>query len=574
MTTDSAPRALDRTTETVRPARSARWLTAIALALVVVAGGLCLALPFWGDQALFTIYGRELTRGAVLYRDVFDVKQPGIFVFYAIGGSLFGFTEVGIHLFELIYWLAFSVFALKALRPYFAAPWAPPLVPVFTIAVYYFSAGLLDLTQVEILVAFPILLAWWLIDRARPGTRVAARRYAAAGLTAAAVVLLKHLYVLIVLAFMAYAVVRARRDGTPTRDVGRLLGWFAAALVLPLVAVASYFAAHGQLGRIWWAYVEISSGAQLTGPRPFSYLVFGARRFLIGDGPVLILAAIGCVDVLRERARPKADLVTGMVLWVVVGAIAFLIQGWPEYKWSLFTVPVGILGVTGVEALVRVTRQLWLRARLLLVILAVAVAVMSLAIATSPRIQTLLLASILVGASAGIAALLFVHGEGARRVTLWVLLAMLAISAGVAAVAPIRKADVLAEHDFAASVEARAELRRSLNHAYLAADRDLEALRRDGDVPGPIYVFGDPIVILRSHRSQGAPIPGWGPEFLDTRAWRELYGDLRSRPPAYIVVDGYVGSFVESRYPKILSFIRSAYEVALVGESGTWYKLR
>jgi hypothetical protein len=151
---------------------------------------------------------------------------------------------------------------------------------------------------------------------------------------------------------------------------------------------------------------------------------------------------------------------------------------------------------------------------------------------------------------------------------------MLSISAGVAAVAPIRKADVLAEHDFAASVEARAELRRSLNDAYLAADRDLEALRRDGAVPGPIYVFGDPIVILRSLRTQGAPIPGWGPEFLDTRAWRELYGDLRSRPPAYIVVDRYVGSFVESRFPKIMSFIRSAYEVAFVGESGTWYRRR
>jgi len=558
----------------VRPARSPRGLTALALALVAVAGGLCLALPFWGDQALFTIYGHELTRGAVLYRDIFDVKQPGIFVFYAIGGSLFGFTEVGIHLFELIYWLAFSVFAVKALRPYFSAPWAPPLVPVFTIVVYYFSAGLLDLTQVEILVAFPILLAWWLIDRARPGTRVVARRYAAAGLAAAAVVLLKHLYVLIVLAFLAYAVVRGRRDDTPTRDVGRLLGWFAAALILPLVAVASYFAAYGQLGRIWWAYVELSSAAQLTGSRPFSYLVFGARRFLIGEGPMLILAAIGCVDVLRERARPKADLVTGMVLWVVVGAIAFLIQGWPEYKWSLFTIPVGILGVTGVEALVRVTPPLRGRARLLLVILAVAVTVMSFSIAMSPRIQTLLLASILVGASAGIAAPVLVHRARARRATLSLLLAMLAISAGATAVAPIRKADVLAEHDFAASVEARAELRRSLNDAYLAADRDLDTLRRDGAAPGPIYVFGDPIVILRSHRSQGAPIPGWGPEFLDTRAWRELYGDLRSRPPAYIVVDRYVGSFVESRFPKIMSFIRSAYEVAFVGESGTWYRRR
>src|SRR4029453_3997297 len=95
-------------------------LNALALGLVVLAGGLCLAMPFWGDQALFTVYARQLTQGAVLYRDIFDVKQPGIFLFYIMGGSLFGFTEIGIHLFELIYWLGFSVFALITLRPYFS----------------------------------------------------------------------------------------------------------------------------------------------------------------------------------------------------------------------------------------------------------------------------------------------------------------------------------------------------------------------------------------------------------------------------------------------------------------------
>ena len=103
----------------------------------------------WGDQALFAVYARELTRGAVLYRDLFDLKPPGIFLFYAAGGLLFGFTEVGIHLFELLYWLAFSAFAIVALRPYFRTHWAAPLVPVFTVVVYYLRADTLDLTEVE-----------------------------------------------------------------------------------------------------------------------------------------------------------------------------------------------------------------------------------------------------------------------------------------------------------------------------------------------------------------------------------------------------------------------------------------
>ncbi len=47
-------------------------------------------------------------------------------------------------------------------------------------------------------------------------------------------------------------------------------------------------------------------------------------------------------------------LVAGMVLWCGVGAVAFLAQGWPEYKWSLFTVPLGILAVVG-----RLSAEVW-----------------------------------------------------------------------------------------------------------------------------------------------------------------------------------------------------------------------
>ena len=54
--------------------------------LVVVAGGLCLARPIGATKPCSTVYAHQtrLTR-AVLSRDVFDVKQPGIFLFYALG---------------------------------------------------------------------------------------------------------------------------------------------------------------------------------------------------------------------------------------------------------------------------------------------------------------------------------------------------------------------------------------------------------------------------------------------------------------------------------------------------------
>jgi hypothetical protein len=573
MATESASVAAPSDLATrVSASHAPRRLNALALALLMVAGSLCLALPFWGDQALFAVYGRELARGAVLYRDVFDVKQPGIFVFYAIAGSLFGFTEVGIHVFELLYWMVFSLFAVSALRAYFTTRWASSLVPVFTVVVYYCYAGLLDLTQVEILVAFPVLAAWWLIDGARLRDRRGVLRYAGAGLAAAAVVLFKHLYVLIVFGFLVYAVLRARRHGVSIREQRPLLIAFAVALVVPLLAVVAYFAAYGQLGRIWWAYFELAPSAQLGGPRPLGYLLAGARRFLIGHGPLLILGTFGLVDALRRGIRPKFDLAAAMALWISIGAVAFLIQGWPVYKWSLFTVPVGILGVLGVDSLVGVVRSrrsnvVWIVFGVCLV-LAVPIVV----VAASAHVQTLLISSVVIGCCAALAAC-FIRSRSVAVAMLVLFVAALAISVGLASVAPVNKVRVLARHDFALTVAGRADLRRSLNYSYLAADHDLAVVRRRGAALGSLYVFGDPVLLLRAKRSQAASILGWGPELLDTRGWRALYSELVSSLPRFIVVDDQDLSIIRSGYPAILDFIESRYEIAFVGKSGTWYRL-
>jgi hypothetical protein len=549
----------------------------LAIALVVLAGGLCLALPFWGDQALFTVYARQLTQGAVLYRDVFDVKQPGIFLFYVLGGSLFGYTEVGIHSFELIYWLAFSGFVLVALRPYFPARWAPPLVPVFSVGVYYFYAGLLDLTQIEILIGFPLLAAWWLVDQADPEARSGRNRYAAAGLVAAVIVLLKHLYLLIVLAFLATAALRSLRRGVTIAELLRCLLRFVIALAVPLLVVFAYFAAEGQLPRIWWAYFELGPAQQLMGPKPIEYLIFGARRFMIGHAPILILAALGCTYGLRRRDQPQVALVVAMLLWGAVGAVAFFVlQGWPEYKWALFTIPLGVLAVVGVEAIVAAAIGASTRTQLAMAVGALALAIASFAIgAPSPEIQTHLLFSVVIGVGAAVGAeLVGARRPRVRRPLLLVLSAALAVSVGVTAILPVRKLLSLTQHDFALTADARRDFQQAWNVTYRHADDDLARLHRGDVLSGPFYVFGDPVLLLRAKRPQGASILGWGPDFLDQKEWQVLHAELRAALPPYIIVDEYSASMIRSRYPAMMGLLQTKYRVAFVGDSGTWYVRR
>jgi hypothetical protein len=532
-----------------------------------------LPMPFWGDQALFTLYGRQLTQGAVLYRDVFDVNQPGIFVFYAIGGLLFGFTEVGIHLFELIYWLAFSAFALVVLRRYFTTRWGAPLVPVFTVVAYYLYAESVDLTRIEMLVAFPILVAWWLIDQARPDTGAGIRRYAAAGLAAAAVVLLKHLYLVVILAFLGYATLRSRRSGIAITDIRRCLGMFLIALVGPLLLVVAYFAAVGQLGHIWWAYFELAPKAQLIAAKSLFHLKLGARRFMLGHAPILILAVLGCIHGLRQRARPRRDLAAGMVLWAAAGAVAFFIQNWALYKWLVFTVPLGILAVIGVEALIDDAggfRKGW---RPLTFAAGIALAVLSYMLgAPVPQVQTRLLWSVVIGVGAAMGGELLPPTW--HRWTQPVIAAALAVSVGLMGIMPAHKLAVLKAHRFALTNAARIAFQQSSYDSYRAADEDLAVFRKRELRPKAFYVFGDPVLLLRANLPQPIPIHGWVTEFLDGKAWSELYSQLRSVSPAYIVVDSYSDSMIRRRCPAILEFINSSYTVAFVGASGTWYVLK
>src|SRR6266566_2432657 len=103
-------------------------LEILAIAVVVLAGSVHLAQPYRDDQAFFTIGAWRINQGAVLYRDYWDIKQPGIFLFYLAGGKLFGFDEIGIRGFELLYMVGFALVLMIALRNYFEQRWSTVLV--------------------------------------------------------------------------------------------------------------------------------------------------------------------------------------------------------------------------------------------------------------------------------------------------------------------------------------------------------------------------------------------------------------------------------------------------------------
>ncbi len=103
-------------------------VTAVALAIGIL-GWVNLPMPLHGDAALYQLGAKALADGEMLYRDFWDLKQPGIYLFHWLAGSLFGFTETGLHAFELLYLTAFSILQVIVLRRYLHAKWIAPATP-------------------------------------------------------------------------------------------------------------------------------------------------------------------------------------------------------------------------------------------------------------------------------------------------------------------------------------------------------------------------------------------------------------------------------------------------------------
>jgi hypothetical protein len=88
------------------------WLPWVSL--VTVIGVFIVRLPgivepMGPDQGVYSTIGWGLRRGLVLYRDLWDVKPPGIYLTYLLGFALFGTRETS------IFWLDYLAGALTAL---------------------------------------------------------------------------------------------------------------------------------------------------------------------------------------------------------------------------------------------------------------------------------------------------------------------------------------------------------------------------------------------------------------------------------------------------------------------------
>lgn len=524
-----------------RPRASSRWITDLtwtiaALLLIASVGALKLGLPLHRDTATFMWMATQLDHGAVLYADVWDVKQPGVFVFAWVAGKLFGFTAQGLHVLGLAWNLTFAVVTIIALRPLMRHPWIAAVASVACLVPYYVYLEPYQQTQLEMLVALPLFITAWMstVDWHGEGRRAAG--FFAAGIAAGVATAFKHVLAPIPVAFVLTASVAVLRRGDVDGSSPVANRWHRLLLYTWMPFAAGVVLVWGGITLAFWRLGALEPFLATTFLYPLAALgavpsatlgrlALSVSIFVVAMAPWLIYASWGLVVQLREKGPA---LFGQMVVWFVTGTLVFLLQksSWWAYHMLLLYAPVGVLAARGLDLILeRITSG-------------------GTKVAITPAHRGLgapVIAAFLV------VPLVAANGFQMAKTAHAVLINVLQPGNGLERYQRQVSSDYTQAADAAAFLSAHAP-------------------------DGPVYVFGDPTILLLSGRSSALPEQGsaWG--FYLPDQWRRLPDALRTSTPVWVFLEELSRPTVEQISPETAALLHDHYRVVWSTPYGRWFE--
>jgi 4-amino-4-deoxy-L-arabinose transferase-like glycosyltransferase len=302
--------------------------------------------PFDRDEGVYAYIGQEILRGGLPYRDVLDIKPPGIYYIYAMGIALFGETTEAIRIFTACCSLltVVGIFLLaRLLGGPRASLCAALLFSIYSSAPHFEGNG----SNSEVFMILPLVAsAYFLLISNGPRRRLF---LSISGLSAGVALLIKTVALPQVIVLMGIALY-------PFPVKWRLKDILDNALcfILPMFLIAggilAYFGAHGALEDfLYWNIVfprkYFESG--LNGP-PWTFVIPN----ILPEFLLLMTLALPTAFYMLLKKRNRGHLL--VLLWIGAAYLGVILPGknFPHY-YIQYLPPLSIAAGIGLGELFR-----------------------------------------------------------------------------------------------------------------------------------------------------------------------------------------------------------------------------
>ncbi|MFC1590539.1 ArnT family glycosyltransferase [Candidatus Omnitrophota bacterium] len=307
--------------------RIARMKTYTAVILIIIA---CLFLrlpimdvPFERDEGGYAYAAWRMMEGEVLYRDVFDLKPPGVFVFYLTALLLFGHSVLAIHIMLTLFVIAGAVFLFLIGRELKDSPVG--MLAAFSYLVFCACAAFPGSSaNTEHFMNTAVIMSVYFLIKALK-TAKAGPILCCGALNGIAFLIKQPAVVNVIFAVSVFLAV-SFSERRPQKYILKMAGVMLAGFFVPVIISVAAFAAIGALkDYIFCTYLYSASYSSLVDfQQALKYLRFNSGDVFLITGP---LFAVSLASIFYGRKdRVNACCVMWLVFSILGVSIGFVFR--------------------------------------------------------------------------------------------------------------------------------------------------------------------------------------------------------------------------------------------------------
>ncbi|HQW03314.1 MAG TPA: glycosyltransferase family 39 protein [Saprospiraceae bacterium] len=313
-------------------------LSVLALAFIVITSVSRIILagnPMSRDEGAYGYLGKLAAKGLTPYLDFYEMKPPMLYYLYGLGGSLFGFTDLGLRLFGLVLTLCSSFLIFLILSRYISKHFALVGAALFSIlSLNPFSFGFAMVA--EHLVNTLVLVSLYLVHKSYD--RKGLLYLLLAGTAFATAILTKQTAILFSPVFLLCFILARQQKPWFTQSIQ-----FAAGVLIPVAALAILFIINGAFSEaMYWLTTYPAKYASSVSPEEGKiYLRYFSKNISFFQLTLFITAALALIaNLIWIKKKPFTWFMTYFIIALLTVIPGFRFYG--QY-WMLIFAPMALM---------------------------------------------------------------------------------------------------------------------------------------------------------------------------------------------------------------------------------------